>query len=144
MSKSILIRKQLLINNIALSATKQMPIGLANLIKEYLFYDKGLARQHTLFRDIMFSLSTYFLCTSRANPNGAFYRHHDDITLEEEIYYSSRCEQWVFVVTDFDHRYHTEVKMHAINCSTCGGYIACQTAITDEIPHRIKCDGHRY
>jgi hypothetical protein len=139
MSKSILIKKQLLINHISLSKNKQIPIELANIIKEYLFYDEDAARKHVLIRDIMSTFSTYFLCTSRANPNGLYHEYGFDISVQEEVEYASNCEHWIFVVTNFDHRYYAEVDMRAINCAKCGEYIACQTAITVEVPYRIRC-----
>jgi hypothetical protein len=136
-----IIKKQLLINNILLSANKQIPQGLADLIKEYIFYDRYTAEHRMLLGDICFSFSTHFLCTSRASPNGVFDVNAVEKSIEEEIDDAGRCEHWSFRVTNFDHMYFDEVDMQAINCSKCGGYIMCQTAPTYELPFRIQCDG---
>ena len=141
MAMSVIIKKQLLINKISLSVYKQIPQGLADLIKEYLFYDAYTSRHHTLISDICSTFSTYFLCTSRATPNCVFDVNAVEKSLEEELEHSSRCEHWSFIVTSFEHQYFDEVDMQAINCSKCGGYIMCQTAPTYELPFRILCDG---
>jgi len=117
------IYKQFLVNNISC-----LPKDIANLVKDYLFYDHIESKQRKcaarLISSLIFNKQTIHMPWYYDDALNIF------VGSSVMVFIKIRC---IYNINKFN------VLMCLTFCELCGNYMECDSMDTDDIPLHIKC-----